>query len=100
MRYSAFIILIFICAGNFQFSAIAQRTAAYRDVELTYRNALDLYAKQKYSAAAKHFEDVVNMQNNAGSEMVINAKYHVALCHLYLFRKDAEYLLLVFLRDH
>ncbi len=100
MRYSAFIILIFTCAGNFQFSGNAQRTAAYRDVELVYRTAIDLYAKQKYSAAAKHFEDVVTMQRNNANEMVINAKYHVALCHLYLFRKDAEHLLLTFLREH
>jgi tetratricopeptide (TPR) repeat protein len=100
MRYSALLILIFICSGSFQLSVSAQRTAAYRDVELVYRSAIDLYAKQKYSAAAKHFEDVVNLNRNNGSEMVINSKYHVALCHLYLFRKDAEQLLLTFLREH
>lgn len=100
MRYSVYIILILICCGSFQQTATAQRTAAYRDIELTYRTALDLFAKQKYSAAAKHFEEVAATQKNNGGEMVINSAYHVALCHLYLFRKDAEQLLLVFLRDH
>lgn len=100
MRYSIFFIVMFLAAGSFHNSLQAQRTAAYRDIEFTYRTAIDLYAKQKYSAAAKHFEDVVAHQKGQTSEMVINAKYHVALCHLYLFRKDAEQLLLSFLREH
>lgn len=80
--------------------AVAQKTAAFRDVEFTYRTALELYSKQKYSMAAKHFEDVMDQTKAQSGEMYINAKYHVAICHLYLFRKDAERLLLDFLRDH
>ncbi|HYG53549.1 MAG TPA: tetratricopeptide repeat protein [Flavobacteriales bacterium] len=100
MRYTVFIILLVAQAGAFNNQAMAQRTAAYRDIEFTYRTAIDLFNKKQYSAAAKHFEEVVNNQKNTGSEMVINSTYHIALAHLYLFRKDAEHLLITFLREH
>jgi tetratricopeptide (TPR) repeat protein len=100
MRYTVIIILLVAQVSVFNYTAMAQKTAAYRDIELTYRTAIDLFNKKQYSAAAKHFEDVVNNQKGSGSEMVINAKYHVALSHLYLFRKDAEYLLITFLREY
>ncbi|HLP11714.1 MAG TPA: tetratricopeptide repeat protein [Flavobacteriales bacterium] len=100
MRYTVIILLLVAQAGVFSPYAKAQKTAAYRDIELTYRTAIDLFNKKQYSAAAKHFEDVVTNQKGSGSEMVINSKYHVALSHLYLFRKDAEHLLATFLREH
>lgn len=100
MRFTVLFLLLFGTVISVQQNCYAQRTSAYRDIEFTYRTAIDLYAKQKYSAAAKHFEEVVNHHNGQWNEMSINARYHVALCHLYLFRKDAEYLLLTFLREH
>ncbi len=94
-------VLILIFSFSFsQFVGYSQRTAAFRDVESVYRNALDFYAKQQYSMAAKHFEEVVAALKPSTNEMCINAKYHIALCHLYLYRKDAERLLLDFLRDN
>lgn len=100
MRYNVFFFCILLALGNTCYHANAQQTAAYRDIELTYRTAIDLFAKQKYSAAAKHFEEVVAHQKGKSNEMVINSQYHIGLAHLYLFRKDAEQLLLTFLREN
>lgn len=100
MRYTILFTLQVTCILLFTFQGTAQKTAAYRDIEFTYRTAMDLYAKQKYSAAAKHFQDVVSGLKTQNTEMAVNAKYHVALCHMLLFRNDGEKLMLDFLREN
>lgn len=65
-----------------------------------YREALDLFEKEKYAAAHKIFTDFALEMNDAQSELSINAEYYAAISSLYLFHKDAEFNLEKFVKMH
>ena len=90
------ILLCFLLCGIFSF---AQKTAVYHDEYVEYREALELFDKEKYSAAREKFEKVLS-KFTFNDEVYVNAQYHMALCDLFLFRNDAESELLAFIRQH
>ncbi|MFT4683188.1 MAG: TolA-binding protein [Flavobacteriales bacterium] len=80
--------------------ALAQQTATFVSSEHTYREALDLFDKEKYATAQKIFEQFIEKEDNVLSERSINAEYYSGICAMYLFHKDAEYRLEKFVNDH
>ncbi len=61
---------------------------------------MELYQKEKYSAAIRAFEKTREEISNSNSEVYVNATYYKALCALNLFHKDAEYQLREFVTDY
>ncbi len=56
--------------------------------------------KQKYGAAQKEFEKVINSGENISASSRANAYYFVGKCAAELFNRDAEYLLLEFINKY
>ncbi|MBI1268392.1 MAG: tetratricopeptide repeat protein [Cryomorphaceae bacterium] len=85
------------------FTAIAgmsQKTATFSAPDAIYREALDLFDKEKFAAAQSKFEITLERQTDKNTELSINAEYYSALCALYLYHKDAEYRLENFVGHH
>lgn len=98
MLFRRLFILIFL--GVFTLTLWAQRTAIYRYPGFEYRTARDLFEKQKYGAAQKQFQYVIEDLKNPLLQFKINAEYYDALCAVDLFNRDAEYKLNEFIRKH
>jgi TolA-binding protein len=79
---------------------IAQKTATFAADDVLYREALELYDKEKYAAAQQKFERYMAETDKPDSERAITAEYLAGLCAMYLFHKDAEYRLETFVQDH
>jgi len=78
----------------------AQRTAIYNDPDFIYRTGVDMYEKEKYGAAQKQFQYVIENGLSPLSQLRISAEYYDALCAVELFNRDAEYKLNEFVRKH
>lgn len=91
------ILLLFV----FSISLKAQKTTIYTIRQLTdYNSALELFDKEKYSAAQDKFEQIYKSTLDKKSEVALNAKYYMALCGLNLFNIDAENLFVEFINDY
>lgn len=77
-----------------------QQTLVYEGVTKDYKTALELFDKEKYGAAQKHFDRIIQDLNDSESEMSVQSEYYAALCALNLFNKDAEHLLNQFVDNH
>ncbi|MDQ3108751.1 MAG: tetratricopeptide repeat protein [Bacteroidota bacterium] len=84
----------------FATSLVAQQTQVYVAPDAAYRNASDLFEKQKYAEAQDAFDKIVFTAKDKKDLLVIDAQYYAALCALELFHKDAEIRLKQFLADH
>lgn len=71
--------------------ANAQRTEVYENTIRFYNRGLELFEKEKYSAAQKHFTWYVSIASDRESK--INAEYYAGLCAMELFNPDAINLL-------
>ncbi|MBL0105334.1 MAG: tetratricopeptide repeat protein [Bacteroidetes bacterium] len=80
--------------------AFSQQTAIYVDPERDYQRGLDLLQKQKYGAAQKLFFSVIDSKENISEEARANSAFYVGKCASELFNKDAEYLLLDFMKKY
>ena len=81
-------------------SSLAQKTTIYTHPNATYNDALELYDKEKFSAAQEKFAVVLKNNLNKKSEVTVNAKYYHAICGLALFNNDAENLLVEFINAY
>lgn len=81
-------------------TAYSQKNLHQLDPATTYKNAVELYEKQKYSAARRLFEKVTDNPSFAQTEIKANSQYYAALCALELFNADAEYMLAVFMNEN
>jgi tetratricopeptide (TPR) repeat protein len=88
-------IIILLCAVSA--GVFGQKTTIYTHQNATYNTALELYDKEKFSAAQEKFEAVLTQIVDHKSEVAVNAQYYHALCGLELFNIDAENLLIEFL---
>ncbi|MCD4682340.1 MAG: tetratricopeptide repeat protein, partial [Bacteroidales bacterium] len=77
-----------------------QKTAIYRNPEVSYKTGIELLEKEKYGAAQDHFDFVIREVKNPLSHLRVNAEYFDALCALELFNKDAEFKFNEFIRKH
>lgn len=87
----------FYACSNMLYS---QKNLTYNEPEASYRNALELFNKEKFNAAGEIFEKIIAAINDDQSEMRISSEYYAALCAIELFNKDAEYKLLKFIHTH
>ena len=84
----------------FSHQIVAQQTAIYTDAEAGYRLGLELFNKQKYGAAQKEFQKIIESKKQIADESRTNAEFFIAFCAAELANKDAQYLLLHFIEDH
>ena len=83
-----------------QHSIFAQQTANYHDPKARYAAAMDLYDKEKFSAALREFEALKKDMADPNSEFSVNAEYFAAMCAMELFHKDTRERLIQFVHDH
>ena len=70
-------------------SSTAQRTVNYDDPLASYNMAMDLFNKEKYSAAQEVFRQIVCGITDPHSVMRMQAAYYNALCAYELYHQDA-----------
>lgn len=95
-------VLLLFCTlliGLFQ-SASAQQSLYFHEGNSDFRNALDLYEKEKYYAAQEYFEKTIQEINDVHSEVRIDAEYYRAICAIELFHDNAAVLLNNFIEEH
>ena len=83
----------------FSLSALAQKTTIYTSKDADFKLGMELFEKEKYGAAQKTFQKVIEI-NNPQTEERVDAEYFSAICALELFNEDAEYLLSNFILKH
>lgn len=76
----------------------AQKTTADERQSALYRQASDLYQKQKYAAAQQIFDQIVAGNSGRGDESTADAAYYAGVCSEKLDNNDAYYRLEEFLR--
>jgi TolA-binding protein len=72
-------------------SGFAQRTLVYEDVSRIYQRGLELFDKEKYGVAQKHF--LMYAERSKDRETKANAEYYAGVCAMELFNPDAINLL-------
>ncbi|MCK6609975.1 MAG: tetratricopeptide repeat protein [Bacteroidia bacterium] len=89
-----FRLLLFFCILGLAQSkwANAQRTAVYEEDQRYYQRGLELFDKEKYAAAQKHFLWFESFTKDP--QLKINARYYAATSGMELFNPDAEKMLL------
>lgn len=95
-RPAVFITLFFFSVV----SVFAQQSSVYHSVENTYQEGIALYEKEKYGAAQDVFNQIIEQTGEKHDLMKANAAYYRALCAIYLFNKDAPYLIHSFIEDY
>jgi len=68
--------------------------------EYTFRNAQDLFEKQKYAAAQELFDEIVEDYSVNEDVLKSLSEYYAARCAMFLFNDDAEYRLFAFINNH
>jgi tetratricopeptide (TPR) repeat protein len=94
--YTVCLIILIISVS----SLYAQQPRSFEILNSGYFKALELFEKQKYSAAQNHFQKVAEEFTISQTELKTNAEYYSALCAIELFNEDAEYLMLKFIGEH
>ncbi|MFI5221446.1 MAG: tetratricopeptide repeat protein [Bacteroidia bacterium] len=83
--------LVFCFVLPFANLANAQKTLVYEDHSSVYKQALELFDKEKYAPAQVHFREFASITSDRGNK--INAEYYAAVCAMELFNPDAVPLL-------
>lgn len=91
------LIYIVVLLTSINITVFGQKTTIYLHENATYNSALELYDKEKFSAAQEKFATVLQQIDNKNSEVAVNSKYYQAICGLKLFNIDAENLLIEFI---
>jgi TolA-binding protein len=90
-------ILIILFLGSNSILIQAQKSLIHKLPDEDYEKAMELFEKQKYSAANHYFNKVMNNPATEHTSFRANAEYYSALCALELFNPDAEFLLTSFI---
>ncbi len=77
----------------------AQKSMIFTDPDLEYKTGLDLFEKQKYGVAQKHFQNAIKLYDDSYIEYKANAEFYSALCAIELYNEDAEYLISKFIAE-
>lgn len=80
--------------------SFAQKSMIYTDPDLEYKTGLELFEKQKFGVAQKHFQNAIESYEGLNIEFKANAEYYTALCAIELYNEDAEYLISKFIAEH
>ncbi len=87
-KFLILLLLVFLLMGKIQ----AQQTKIYTDEIKYFNRGLELFEKEKYATAQKHF--IWYQQIAKDNYNKINAAYYSAVCAMELFNADAENALL------
>lgn len=90
----------FLVGVLFSVSVFAQKTVHVLHEDSEYKQAIELFQKEKYGAAQKSFAKVIESNNDPHSLVRIDAEYYNAICAIELFNKDGELYLKQFIADH
>ena len=82
------------------FNTFAQKTVIYNNPNVIYNEALNLYNKEKYTDAQQYFKKTLEVKNKSFVFDRANAEYYNARCAMYLFHRDADYLIRNFISRH
>ncbi len=91
--FITFIVLSAVCLH-------AQKTAVYKQPAASYRDAIELFEKEKFGAAREMFSQVILQINDNKSIITADATFYAAVCAAELFNKDAEYELRSFIYNY
>lgn len=83
-RNKCYLLLLLLWLFN---QGFAQKTLNNEHAYTTYKNAYELFLKEKYAPAQQLFLAYIN--NGGDRETVINAKYYAGVCAMELFNADA-----------
>ena len=81
-------------------SLFAQKSIEQYDHDKLYKQAVELYEREKYTASRKIFEDVMESASDKRDYLYSNSQYYIALCAIELNQPDAESLLMRFINDN
>jgi TolA-binding protein len=76
--------------------ATGQKSLIHDNPDLHYRRAMDLFEKEKYGAAQRHFQTAIRQYGESNEVLRASAEYYSALCAIELFNDDAEYQMIQF----
>ena len=90
------VIVILLCNNSVR----AQESFILNNPDNAYKTGLELFEKEKFGVAQKHFRNAIENYGDARSEFKANARYYEALCAMELFNEDAEYLISTFIAEY
>lgn len=79
---------------------LAQKTASLTHEDRDFREGMELFEREKYSAAQPYFGKVIDRVPNRHMEIHVDAKYMQALSALRLYHRDTEHLMSNFIKTH
>ncbi len=82
------------------YSVFSQKTADYKDINNAYQEGVGLYQKEKYGAAQQLFSQAIEAYGKKNTEFKSNAAYYHAMCAVYLYHQNAEYLVEQFINKY
>lgn len=80
--------------------ASGQKTLIYKQPEAKFRDAKELFEKEKFAPARKLFQEVISQIKDEKSLLYADAAYYAAICSAELFSKDADYELVNFINKY
>jgi len=90
------VIVILLCNNSIR----AQESFIFNNPDKAYKTGLELFEKEKFGVAQKHFRNAMENYGDAQPEFKANARYYEALCAMELFNEDAEYLISTFIAEY
>lgn len=100
MRNLPGFIVIFILWGTSLSPVLAQKTEIYLHDDVVFNQGLELFEKEKFSAAQQLFFQVKEKYKDPNTLVRTDAEFYIAVCAEELFHKDAEWLLEEFISTH
>jgi len=94
------LIIGFVFLISLSFNTFAQKTIVYNNPNVIYNEALNLYNKEKYTDAQQYFSKALEIKNKDFFFDRANAEYYHARCAMFLFNRDADYLIRKFISKH
>jgi tetratricopeptide (TPR) repeat protein len=99
MRKTSILFLLIVLSAGFM-NIIGQQTAYYTDPDEDLREALELFRKEKYSAAQERFITYLDRTADTETTSQIDASYYIAVCALRLEHQNASDLIEHFIEDY
>lgn len=96
LRLVGLILVLYTCTV----SGFAQQSQIYRDADADFKTGIELFQKEKYSAAQKSFVKTIETHRDPQSLVRIDAEFYRAVCAIELFNKDGEFYLKQFVKEH
>ena len=91
------VLAIWTCCNG---TVSAQKSIEQYDPDQLYKQAVEMYEKEKYTVARKLFADFMETTKDKRDYLYSNAQYFTALCAMELAQPDAEALLMRFISDN